>query len=251
MKILKGGSSFSQPNTRISKSSHSKKNSKPSTKKRSKQSSKQSSKKSSRQSSLQKGRYWSLSQKLRNSLRSRNSLRQKKLLRSRISHDTLKRAHQERDRLFRLNISDYRQEVMMLNGVFKKIPKHLINKYKKININHRKIDFINLINKFNTISKKTFGTNMRTKNPKKYYYNLFLLYIIFIVMSKTFSKRKGTLGIPKTIKLEFYPDVTPFFREVDDDLTPVPEPSDKLINQHLDGMIEVLNENNATSILKM
>ena len=71
------------------------------------------------------------------------------------------------------------------------------------------------------------------------------------LLQKTINKRKGSIGIPKTIKLEYYPDVTPFFSEVDDDLTPVAMPSEDLIEEHLDGMIDILSENNSSSILNL
>ena len=67
-------------------------------------------------------------------------------------------------------------------------------------------------------------------------------------MSKTFTRKKGAIGIPKTIKLEYYPDVTPFFVNIDNNLTPVPQPSEELIEEHLDGMISEMESMNVKDI---
>ena len=43
-----------------------------------------------------------------------------------MKEERAKKLQEEQNRLFRINIGTYRQEIMMINGIIQKVPKHLV-----------------------------------------------------------------------------------------------------------------------------
>lgn len=114
-----------------------------------------------------------------------------------IRYDNIKRRQMEHDIfLFNKYVGTYEKEIMIVNGIIQKIPKHMKDKLKKAKIVY-KISYKNVCIRFNNIRKKTFQKDFYKKNPRKFVKNIFLLYLILVFLKEEFKKKSRTLGIPQ------------------------------------------------------
>ena len=131
----------------------------------------------------------------------------------------------------------YSTELMSFNGIMQKVPTRYVKVLKNLKKTGR-VDFNKLSAKFISLSKKTFESDLRTKNPLKFYKNILFLIMIAVVIKANFKKRSRGLGIPKQVKLEYLPNVKPFYNNNSEPEIEVPEDVERDFNLAIEQVTE-------------
>ena len=131
----------------------------------------------------------------------------------------------------------YSHELMLFNGIIRKVPIRYVKVLKKLKKGGR-VNFNQLSAKFISMSKETFETDLRTKKPMKFYKNIMLLMMIAVVLRSNFKKRSRGLGIPKEVKLEYLPNVKPFYNNKNEPEIEVPKDVERDFNLAIEEITE-------------
>ena len=180
-----------------------------------------------------KGRTWT--QRKTKQLRSAriNNLKRRKINHTHMLRKNEIGLHKE----LKQHMDLYSTELMLLNGVIKKVPIRYVKILKKVKKEGR-ANFNQLSAKFISISKETFETDLRTKKPMKFYKNIFLLMMIAVVIKTNFKRKSKGLGIPKEVKLEYLPNVKPFYNNNSEPEIEVPEDVERDFNLAIEQITE-------------
>lgn len=139
------------------------------------------------------------------------SARTNNLKRRKINHThMLKKSEIALYKELKKQIDLYTTELVAFNGIMSRVPTRYAKILKKLKKSSR-LDFKKISSKFISLSKETFNSDLRTKKPIKFCKNILLLMMIATVLKANFNKRSRGLGIPKTVKLEYLPNVKPFY----------------------------------------
>ena len=165
------------------------------------------------------------------------SARTNNLKRRKINHThMLKKSEIGHHKELKKQLDLYSTEILAFNGIMSKVPTRYAKILKELKKSQR-VDFKKLSAKFISLSKDTFNSDLKIKNPVKFCKNMLLLMMIATVLRANFKKRSRGLGIPKTVKLEYLPNVKPFYNNEEAEIE-VPKDVEKNFNLAVEQITE-------------